>query len=302
MIVVRIMEGLGNQLFQYATARAWAIRNRMELKLDSSSYRSGSRRAYILPYFKIDVPEATEEELRIFKECEVLSTSFPVSTLRRFRGPIMAAILIDPIWRVVNLPKILPTNLYLQGFWAHAEYFREIKDILLREFSLRQDYFVEIQQICEVIQKTSSVAVHFRRGDYINSQKGKNLFGALPSSYYVRALNEVKRNVKSPVLYVFSDEPDWVRKNIDLNGFEVVWATEHSKGLPYLEFQMMRLCRHIICANSTFSWWAAWLNSNSSALILGPERWYSDARAQRLYKKGSVLNSDRMIRISCDFF
>ena len=164
-----------------------------------------------------------------------------------------------------------PDNTYLMGYWQSERYFRDNRDLLLKEFTVDVQTEGINAETTYQISRTCSVAIHIRRGDYV----GTRYHGLCSPEYYERGMETMARTIGSPHFFVFSDEPEWVRENFSTAyPFTVVGHNDPDEPVP--DLALMKLCKHQIIANSTFSWWGAWLNENPRKVVISPKRWFSD--------------------------
>lgn len=269
MITTRILGGLGNQFFQYAIGRRLALAEGSTLRLDVSSFKTYFR-SYLLNRFTIQAELLSETEAASCQRFRQRSSPaywferFKPMTKRRYREERPA----DYFHYKPEYLAPIAKPLYLAGYWQHAEYLEPIREQLLTELSLLPEYAIPAAHpLLQKLTQTEIAAVHFRRGDY-----AKTMHGILDQSYYVNALKELLKQKPKIELYVFSNDIDWVKEQV---AFEVpVTYVSEEHGLEdYQEFDLMRRCQHQIIANSTYSWWAAWLNQYPEKLLFAPKRW-----------------------------
>ncbi len=277
MIVVKLQGGLGNQLFQYATGRRLAIKHNAELRLDRTWFTevatigSAAPRDYGLAVFPIHAAPATTCELaRIFRPQNRL-----VRRLRRLlRRPqytthFEQSFFYDPA--VLDLPD----HTYLSGYWQHVEYFADIADLIRRDFrfeGLRLP--VRAAQLADAMRTSNAVCIHVRRGDYVQNAKTNALHGAVDTQYLRSAIDLVLIQVCDPRFFVFSDDIDWCRRNIELAQPTTFVEPVVSGADPVVDLYLLTCGRHYILSNSSFSWWGAWLGSGPESLIVVPRRWF----------------------------
>ena len=180
---------------------------------------------------------------------------------------------------------------YFDGYWGNEGYFKEIRPVLVRELQLKETFkdeqFLKMQS---VIEKTNSVAIHIRRGDYVSNERFSKIFNQLSPDYYVKAIETLSGKLKDPVFYFFSDDKDWVKANFLNNpDYPYCLIDQQVGGKDYLEFALMKSCRHFIIANSTFSWWAAWLGQENDTIVISPSYWYHDKERQRKFLTQSFI-------------
>lgn len=266
MIVTSLNSGLGNQLFQYAFGRALAIHHNVDLKLNLYWYQSdvnSSFRAYELDNFAIQAPEATWQELDdyILKDTKWHRLFRPY--YRRLRVYEQSH-RFDP-----NVFKSNP-HTYFDGYWQSWKYFDKQKSILLKEFQFNAPAEGSTKEWLDKIANTESVAVHIRRGDYVNNSS----FNVLPIEYYMKACAQLKEELgDKQQWFVFSDDMEWAEKNLSF-----LQNPHFVRGLSGLnDFRLMQACRHNVIANSSFSWWAAWLKDLSVSKVFAPKQAFTNA-------------------------
>jgi hypothetical protein len=264
MIIVNLKGGLGNQMFQYALGRKLALKNRDCFKLDITGYPRQTLRSYGLSAFRIKEDIASNATVKKFKyPFGLLSMAwrrFSFKVLRRFHTG----------WEPAILEK--KGNIYLDGFWQSYKYFSDIEDIIRADFKLKEPLESKSPALVRLIKDSASVSLHIRRTDYLTSSKHLAAFGSLPLSYYEQAIDFIKTKVQKPTLFIFSDDPAWVKANLPTASLETIYLADFK--LPdYEELAVMSLCRHHIIANSTFSWWGAWLDPRPDKIVIAPAHW-----------------------------
>ena len=264
MIIVKLGGGLGNQLFQYACGRRLALKNNDILKLDIEAYSEKNPRLYGLGHFNIVENFASSVEIKNLR----LPYGLVSRCIRSFRSRIL---------RKFNIgfdPKILDLkgDIYLEGFWKNERYFFDINKLIREEFTLRNPFSLAAKDASQMIfGEICPVAIHVRRGDYVSVAGTARYHGVCSQEYYRDALVYLSRRAKISRLFIFSDDIEWVKKNMK---FDHPFTFVSKEGIPdYEELLLMSYCKHNIIANSTFSWWAAWLNMNSNKIIIAPKRW-----------------------------
>ncbi len=276
MIIVKLMGGLGNQMFQYAAGRCLSHLHKAELKLDLSFLNADSKNKYTKRDYKLDVlninaEQASESNIKPFLPLEKGKIT---RTLMR-KLPIL-------YYRVVanesghNFHKefySFPKNVYLNGFWQSEKYFESVKDILINEFTVKEIFNAENVEIIGKIKNSNSVSIHIRRGDYINNKEAHAFHGTCSLEYYKDAINYLKNKSGNLSLFVFSDDVAWAKANLKTE-VPVNFVDLNNPG--YIDMHLMTLCKHNIIANSSFSWWAAWLNQNPNKIVIAPIRWFAD--------------------------
>ena len=275
MIVVSMKGGLGNQLFQYAIGRRLSLARGCQLGLDLAWYddpevRLGTTpRKYELGQFNIAASRAAKSDVERIRS--IGSRSFRGrSTLAR------AGILRPRGWirertpfRFDSFVAAAGDESYLDGYWQAARYFSDIDDVIRADLAFEQPATAETVRQLTQIEASTSVGVHVRRGDYTTSQSHHPLCSA---AYYQRAMERLLSRVPDAKFFVFSDDPRWAADNIARIGpLEVVAHNDNESG--YEDLRMFAACRHHVIANSTFSWWGAWLNPRPGKIVIAPDRW-----------------------------
>ena len=160
---------------------------------------------------------------------------------------------------------LIKKNCYVKGWFQSENYFKKIRSILIREFVPKEKIKIS-RELKMAIEDPESVSIHIRRGDYVKTNHALNL------SYYEKAIEYIKRYYKRPYFVIFSDDLDWVENNLHINE-KFIYANKSGKLKDYEELFIMSRCKSIIISNSTFSWWAAWLNRNEKKIIVAPKQW-----------------------------
>lgn len=267
MIITRLRGGLGNQLFQYAAGRALAEQHKVPLKLDLYSYRKHPYRTFDLHHFNIDAPEASRVEVHHFTGSNPL-TRYLNKRENYFRCPTVFA---QPHYHFYEDFDNLPGDLYLSGYWQSEKYFASLGTLIRQHFTPRVPLDSRNVELKSEVGTKDSVAVHVRRGDY-GSAAYSGFFGGLSDSYYRDAMASIQSQVPNASFYFFSDDIDWCRSTFGSEGIHYV---SHNNGdNAYKDLLLMAACRHNIIANSSFSWWGAWLNTSPGKRVIAPVKWF----------------------------
>jgi hypothetical protein len=253
MIIVQIAGGLGNQMFQYAAARRLAWFLNTPLKLDVTSFQYDKLRNYRLNHLHITGETASEEEIFWIK-----NTNHCKEKAYYFDPEILS----------------LPPDVYLEGYWQSEKYFRDIAPVIRREFTVKDKIYGSNADLAGEIIESEAVAIHVRRGDYVSNPTVNYFHGICPLHYYHQAVTKLAMRILRPHFFVFSDDWQWVIQNLKLN-HQVTFVTVNGPEKDYEDLRLMSLCKHHIIANSSFSWWGAWLASRPGQLIFAPRRWFT---------------------------
>ncbi len=265
MIIVRLIGGLGNQLFQYAMARHVAEIHRALLKIDVSEFEIYKLHEYSLQHFGILENLASAEEL-----CAV---QYLKEKHFHFDGDF----------------KAIGDNVLLKGYWQTEKYFREIADTIRNECVVKKPLDSENLRVAQCIDASNAVAVHIRRCDYLPATYGDQIIESLPLEYYLRAIAMLSRVEKDLHFFIFSDDPEWVKENVRLE-YPIVYVAHNTAATNYEDLRLMSLCKHNIIANSSFSWWGAWLNKNPNKRVYAPKQWFN-ANVRNLDSKDLIPES-----------
>lgn len=268
--ITALTGGLGNQMFQYAMGRALAERHGVPLLLDLRGLQHDPLRDYALSHFRITAKLAAE-------------TDMP-----RELGPLGRRLHRLPRWltgqtRIVEQgfpfdPTIieLKAPLHLAGNWQSERYFSSYAGLIRDEFRLQDPFTPDRQAIADMLAERPMVSVHVRRGDYANNAKTNAYHGTCEPSYYAAAQQQLGDQIGDLQYMVFSDDPDWAREN--LTSFSLATFVEPSSdGRDEQDLHLMAACKHHIIANSSFSWWGAWLNPDPAKRVIAPRQWFKGA-------------------------
>lgn len=267
MIIVKIMGGLGNQLFQYAAGRALAARHNTELKLDIAALGADPLRKLELSALQTNFQIALEREIVQYKA----STRFQ-RIRARFTPYSRKRFYKQPYFHFDKRFFLLPANAYLQGYFQSEKYFSDIQAELRLDLRLKT-LPSHLADIAAELKNAQSVSLHIRRGDYKNLSIQK-VHGLLPLDYYNAAIQRMEKEVPNLRIYLFSDDPQIALKESGATDVTVVSGEITKNSLE--DFWLMSQCRHNIIANSSFSWWAAWLNDNADKVVIGPKKWFAN--------------------------
>jgi len=249
MITIKLMGGLGNQMFQYAFGFALAKRKKTNLLLDISFFN-----------------EKNSATPRIFELDQLCITQMNIG-----KKPFLT-----------QIPKIghrlKPFLNYYEDYFQSEKYFADCKEEIRKEFQFKENL---------QIPDGETVAIHIRRGDYV---KFADIHLVCTPIYYEKAITYIQNKVENPIFYVFSEDLEWVGQNINIPSDSIF--VDYNPNMPSShDMQFMSLCKHQIISNSSYSWWAAWLNQNPDKIVVAPDKWFADGMETDIY-------TDNMVRIS----
>lgn len=269
MIITRIVGGLGNQMFQYAVGRALALAKDDVLKLDLTEMGRYKLRPLQLDQFNIKGDVARQNEV----PARARNSFFgKLSTALKNRRRIPQVIEAKPGFD----PQILAItgSAHLSGYWQSEKYFAAHADIIRDDFSLRQPMSDERQKTLARIQGTEcAISVHVRRGDYVSNPTANAIHGTCEPQWYRLAMENMAARYTAPTFFVFSDDPDWARQNLETVG-PMVYVQPQADGRDGEDMHLMAACHSHVIANSTFSWWGAWLNPREAKHVIAPKAWF----------------------------
>jgi len=275
MIYVDISGGIGNQLFQYAFARDVSLKLNEKLVLDDTWYQQSTDRFFRLDYFNINARVGLKKYEKLYHAFH--NNTFVPRQLRK----ILPQLIYNKSYYISQKKfcfypveiKGFNRRIGLGGLWQSEKYFEKSTSIIRNDLQFNDDMFPEIVLDKGVlIQNENSIMLHVRRGDYLSVPIYENL----EKKYFIDAIELVCSKINAPKFYIFSDDINWVQFNL-LNYFEkqnINYCIIGFTKTDIEDFFLMSKCRHAIISNSTFSWWAAWLNENNQKLIIAPDRWF----------------------------
>jgi hypothetical protein len=287
VILVNLSGGLGNQMFQYAFGRSLSQYHQTELILDLSNYStaiSPSINEYGLAVRKYELGCFLIKPT--FSEIAHKNFFFPKNSIRskilyKVERMLKRKTLVfesqngyhEKIWNQIQ------RNTYVQGFWQSPLYFKGIEQLLKNDFKFNLNISRD-KQLESHIQQCNSIAIHVRRGDYESSKIVQNIHGLCSLAYYKNATNFIMNKTLSPKFYIFSDDIEWCKSNF--NWLPNAHYITNKDSPAYYDMYLMSICKSIIIANSTFSWWGAWLNINPNKIVIAPSLWFKNTTADEL--------------------
>jgi hypothetical protein len=277
MVIIKLQGGLGNQMFQYATAKSLALHFKTELFIDTSfldrntiSFDGFTPRSYELYIFNLGDTIIEPQSLQKIIDPSIFFKLLTKFNLRkRLNFFYEKSFEFDPLI-FKSTPPVL-----LSGFFQSEKYFKAIQDKLHSIFSFPTLTDTNCTSYLEEVRENLSVAVHVRRGDFLTSDKTNSFHGLCDLSYYEFAMQEMKRKIGHCKFFFFSDDHDWVIKNLIVDQSTILVNT---KNLPaWYDMYLMTQCKHNIIANSSYSWWGAWLNRSSNKVVIAPKKWFANS-------------------------
>lgn len=262
MIIVRLMGGLGNQLFQYAFGRAFSLDHDIQVYFDISDYSHRDKN---------------------------IKRDFELKKFPNINAKFIDSIFIRSAIRLKFIKKVTEEEynnrlivnqgqrpLFMSGYWQSLRFFEHIGDIIKKDLELP---VLLGNTIYNKINETNSVSVHVRLSDYL-SPPNVNIYKQLDEKYYISAINLIKEKIVSPSFFIFSDDIQKAKLIFNTIDAEVTYVNNNNNSL--VDFELMKTCKHNIIANSTYSWWAAWLNKNINKLVIAPQKWFINSDRENI--------------------
>ncbi len=275
MIVIRLRGGLGNQLFQYAAGTSLALHHGVPLKLDTYYYTHHPYRTLALSHFQVTYESASEAEIADFVGKSRLERFFHKQTNYRYCRRAFG----QPYYHYDPSFYQLPNHQYLSGYWQSERYFQPHASVVRQHFVPRTPPSEKNARLIDNMKRSESVSLHVRHGDYAVASSASHFFAVLDESYYRAAIRWVQARVTSPQFFIFSDNIAWCRRTF--TDVPAAVFVDHNQGEDsYWDLWLMAQCRHHIIANSSFSWWGAWLDAREDKLVVAPRQWFKSDRYQ----------------------
>lgn len=275
MIIVKLMGGMGNQMFQYAFGRSLSLKKGVTLKLDlnflldRTPKKNFVFRDYDLTIFNCKPQILIEEDKKSFFGCFIMSNKYfnKLLPLKKRKFYTESHFEYD-----TNVHK-LNEDIYLEGYWQSYKYFSEFESTIRKDFSFKNKFNVEEEVINQKILSTNSVCINVRRADFlINS-----FHGVCNEEYFYEGLNYINNSESELNVFVFSDDIEWCKNNLNFE-FPTNFINHEYAGEKFQSYlQLMTNCKHFIIPNSSFGWWAAWLANFSKKIVVAPKKWFSDS-------------------------
>ncbi|MDD2656659.1 MAG: alpha-1,2-fucosyltransferase [Patescibacteria group bacterium] len=261
MLTLKLKGGLGNQMFQYATSSNLAKNKKTKINFDLSFFSDievrDIKRDYLLDKFNISADISFDQKNSI-------------SGFRKFLAKFIVKFFGEMFYyRLTSL-----SSKYLDGYFQSEKYFKNIEEDIRKDFTLKNEMGVEAKKIeQQIVNSKNSVSLHIRRGDYVSDTKTNVYHGICDLAYYESAIKYLGEKIGEIKIFVFSDDIDWVKENLQVENMNFVSSCEVK---DYEELILMGKCEHNIIANSTFSWWGAWLNENKNKIVIAPKKWFNN--------------------------
>jgi hypothetical protein len=269
MFIFQLMGGIGNQMFQYAAARALYIKTGIPFKVHFDDPYKDVTRVYNLDVFNLEVQHPSNKELQQLAPLtgikKRISDLLPIFGKRHYFQEKKYFVFDDQFFACAN-------DTYFYGFWQTEKYFKQIENQIRKDFDFKIPPSIANKKLIEQITNTEAVSIHIRRGDYVTVEKTNTVHGVCSLDYYQKAIDLIVDKIPHAVFYFFSDDMDWVKANMHIEQ-PSVYVDINDDAHNYEDLRLMSNCKHNIIANSSFSWWGAWLNNNPTKIVVAPQKW-----------------------------
>lgn len=282
MVIIRLSGGLGNQMFEYALYLSMKARGKTVKIDDISDYQASDRRPRQLCVFDASYEKASREEV-------IELTDSSMDLFSRIRRKITGRKDLSYREKDMEYDSLVfeKDPVYLTGNFQSEAYFADIKDKVRNSFLFKNISVPEVYQKYQTaIDKTLSVSVHIRRGDYLDPSHQGIYEGICTCEYYEKAISFIQNRYPEACFYLFTNDVEWTKKNLSGTGRTIVEGGSEETG--YLDMYLMSRCRHNIIANSSFSWWGAWLNTNPEKIVVAPSKWLNGRECRSIYTEDMI--------------
>lgn len=251
MICMQVMGGCGNQMFQYALGRYLSLKNKTSLEFELDYFSNKTARCFVLDKFNISGHETNKWWVKFYsfvpRGKRLLNYIFPIVQEKKCT--------FDSTIKDMKLNEV-----YLRGYWGSYKYFYEIRDILKKDFSCSVDLSFTTKKWIHLIENSNypAVSLHVRRGDYL-SEVNKKIYKELTVDYYNSAISILNNKYGKLSVFIFSNDIKWAQDNLSFDNNEVNYVTGNDEDHGFEDMLLMWKCKHHVIANSTFSWWGAYL-------------------------------------------
>jgi len=260
-------------MFQYAAGRALSLRLGCDLALDLSWFEGRRDRHYALAPFEIhcQIRSSGRWLPQVFQKY--------ATRLSRRWAPVRMGVPVfrEPHFHFSSTYEALVSAVFLEGYWQSEKYFETFKVALRNDFNLKGEVPSSCVNLLSMIRSSEAICVHVRRGDYLTNPVSARTHGICSVEYYQRAVQTLIHDLKQPHCFIFSDDPAWARCHLIFDCRTTVVDTNSTTDVHWDLFLMMA-CKHFVIANSSLSWWGAWLASAPGKKVIAPDRWFLDPR------------------------
>lgn len=276
MIIARLNGGLGNQMFQYANGKARALSVDSHLLLDISEFETYRlHQGYELSkVFVGPFAVANKKQIKALKGSSLLG-KMPLFNSKLSKLFIKKSLIQEPHFQYWSGITNVPDSSYLSGYWQSEKYFQNFQEQIAADFKFATPLQGMNEMLAAAIQEDgqTSISLHIRRGDYVTNPKTQTYHGVCSLEYYQKAITYFTERLEKVHFFIFSDDPEWVIQNLIMD-HPHTFVSHNTGENSYNDMRLMSLCQHHIIANSSFSWWGAWLNPSKEKIVIAPKKWF----------------------------
>ena len=292
MIVVKLMGGLGNQLFQYAFGISLSNKLNSDVAYDISSFINDSVRKLRLNSLGLSLKYKNRScifviLMKLARYCSGRSRlvrSFNllkrIESAYEMKTAFFYKIIKEADFNIGTIPQT--KNYYFDGYWQNPAYFEDVRPIILKNINFPDLQNAQDLNLRNLIINSESVAIHIRRGDYVENRQYNDFYGTCSPEYYRKAIDRILSGISNAKFFLFTDDPDFVEANFDFLPTKTLVSDKQRSEID--DLNLMHLCKHFIIANSSFSWWGAWLSQNPQKIVVAPKQWYKNEEANEQCK------------------
>lgn len=272
MIILNLTGQLGNQMFQYALGRRLQLLGR-HVFYYTGYYKQNPNHYFGLPRFPVEIPLASDNQVLMMRDDRHLLIDRIRRKLFGKRTHVISE--IDHQSYTFMEDVFFAKHAFIDGYWQSEKYFKDIQEVIRQDFTFPLSSNLSNWEISKEMEAYTSVSLHVRRGDYLGG------FPVLNNSYYDPAMSFFRKEYGDVRFYVFSNDMEWCRANI--KGRDVKYIDWNVGEDSLFDMWLMTKCKHNIIANSSFSWWGGWLNSNVDKVVIAPRVWFYHADTPNIY-------------------
>jgi hypothetical protein len=278
MIIIQLQGGLGNQMFQYAFARILAKKNDAVVQLDENFFSTTPKeQEFTLRQFELGIFENTNLQASSLEISKLKRLSFFYKLIRKL-GFYKSKIYSEPSFDFHLEALSIKAPVYIKGYFQSYKYFENQEDLIREIFSFPIESLSGRNRVLlSKLQSETTISVHIRRGDYVTNKKTQQFHGNCSLEYYSNAIALLASKNKIFTLVFFSDDSEWVKEQFENLPFSKIFVDHNNNENSWIDMLLMSSCSHNIIANSSFSWWAAWLNKHSKKTVIAPKNWYANS-------------------------
>ena len=271
-IILKLNGGLGNQMFQWALARMIEETTDMSVYLDMSYFTHGYARPFELDIFKLE-PKLVEDFWTKLK----LNIIWRLRSRLKWEEFLGLTLYSEAKFNFDQNIHRIKANTFIEGFFQSERYFKCVEKQLREDFVFAKAPDAENSRLKADICSENSISLHIRRGDYVQKKRYQNVYATCSLDYYKRGVEYIAQNHPNPTLFIFSDDIEWVKENLKLP-YQSVYVSHNTGEKSFEDMRLMSSCKHNVIANSSFSWWGAWLNANPEKVVIAPKKWFNDEK------------------------